>query len=136
MNYRKNERGSVLLAAVILLAVVTIGASAALRLMHITVREEHKNDRGEIARQLAEAGVEKAVAVLRVHPEYAGERETPLGAGRFTVIVKRDAGVCSVESTGEVVFGSQVLDRAAIAARVTLGPDNAVTRFSCREVKP
>lgn len=126
MRISTYARGSALLIAIVLVAALSIGAAAVIRLTHITLRESGKDAKTEVARQLAEAGIDKAVAMLRVNPAYAGEEPTPLGAGRFTVSVQRDGAAFTISSLGEAVFQEEVKHRAALDARLELGVSGEV----------
>lgn len=75
------------MSAVILLAVMGITAGAALRYFHLHLKEQRAGHQVILAQGVAESGLEKAVAMLRVNPAYTGEENTPLGEGRFTVSV-------------------------------------------------
>jgi len=123
----------VLLMAVVLLAVVSIGAAAALRLYHITFRESTRAVKTEVARQLAEAGIENAVACLRIDPNYSGEDNTPLGGGRFSVAVTRQGRGYRLAATGEVVHEGRVLRAVSREAQLELAASGAVRRFTLEE---
>lgn len=129
MNRTPRNTGSALLMAVVLLAVVAVGAAAVLRLYHIAFRESARGVKQEVARQLAEAGLDNALARLRVDAAYAGEQNTPLGAGRFSVEVARNGGVFRIVSTGEVVFEGRVMRAAVVRARVELAAGGRVSRL-------
>lgn len=126
MRISTHARGSALLIAIVLVAALSIGAAAVIRLTHITLRESGKDAKTEVARQLAEAGIDKAVAMLRVNPLYAGEERTALGAGRFTVSVQRDGAAFAISSLGEVVFQEEVKHHAALEALLELGVSGEV----------
>lgn len=130
MNRTPRNAGSALLMAVVLLAVVSVGAAAALRLYHIAFRESSRGVKQEVARQLAEAGIENAVARLRADAAYAGEKDTPLGAGRFSVEVARDGQAHELVSTGEIVFEGRVMRAAVVRARLELAAGGRVHRFT------
>lgn len=135
MSMSTHPRGSALLIAIVLVAALSIGAAAVVRLTHLTLRESGKDAKTEVARQLAEAGIEKAVATLRANPAYTGEERTPLGAGRFTVAVRRDGEAFAISSVGEVVFHEEVKHRAALGARLVLDVSGMVRSFTWGERK-
>lgn len=133
MTASTHTRGSALLIAIVLVAALSIGAAAVIRLTHITLRESGKDAKTEVARQLAEAGVDKAVAMLRTNPAYTGEERSPLGAGRFTVAVLRDGEAFAISSVGEVLFRRDVMRRAVLEARLVLDPSGKVRSFNWGE---
>ena len=135
MKRDTGRNGSALLMAIVLVAALSVGAAAVIRLTHITLRESGKTVKTETARQLADAGIEKAVAMLRADAAYAGESNTPLGAGRFTVRVTREGAAYTISSLGEVVFHGQVMHDAALHARLVLGAAGEVHFFSVAERK-
>ena len=88
----KDNHGNTLLFAVgILVIVFAIGAS----LVFVTRNETQKtvkSSKGNSALYVADAGVEKAMWELNRSADYAGEAETTLGDGQFTVTVSTPAG--------------------------------------------
>lgn len=123
--YRPREAGSVLIVAIVFVAILSIGTSAALRHLHMTMAEIKRQENVEAAPALAEAGLEKAFAMLRAHPgAYAGESDTPLGDGRFSVAVTRGprAGVYAVRSEGIVADGVGRGEKQVIVAEMEIQP--------------
>lgn len=132
MRTRRNECGSAIILAVILVAVMSIGVSAVWKYLHITLGEEKRIENDEAALHLAEAGLEKAVAELRVRPDdYRGEIGTPLGAGRFSVEVRPGTAraVYHIVARGEVGEGRFIRARKTLAAELALSSSNEVRRF-------
>ncbi len=134
---RANE-GTALLIIVGYLAAMTIFASTFLGFLNRTLSNRTSVERQQICLNIAEGGVDKALAELRVRPnDYRGEKETPLGAGRFSVEVKRGggAGTYLIVSTGELGDGELVVSRARVVAEVTLSAAGTVRELCWSEVK-
>ncbi len=131
---RNPRNGSALLMAVVLVMVLSIGASAVWHYLHVTLKETTRQEKLTMAMHLAEAGLDKAVAALRARPGYKGEQKTPLGRGRFSVTVtKAAAGGFHLVSTGEVAEDGRVQGTVVLAAELTLGPDHTVKRYHWRK---
>jgi len=132
MSTQRNERGAAIILAVILVAVMSIGVSAVWKYLHVTLGEEKRMENAEAALHLAEAGLEKAVAELRVRPDgYRGEICTPLGAGRFSVEVRPGSAhaVYHIVARGEVGEGRFIRAHKTLVAELVLSPGNEVRRF-------
>ncbi len=132
MRTQRNERGAAIILAVILVAVMSIGVSAVWKYLHVTLGEEKRMENAEAALHLAEAGLEKAVAELRVRPDgYRGEIGTPLGAGRFSVEVRPGTVRANYQivSRGEAGEGRFIRARKTLVAEVALSSSNEVRRF-------
>ena len=128
--------GSALLLTVGYLAAMTIFASTFLGFLNRTVSNRNWAERQQICLNIAEGGVDKALAELRTSPnEYRGEKDIALGAGRFSVEVKRGDGAYLIVSTGELTDGEFVVSRARIVAEVTLSSAGTVRELRWSEVK-
>ena len=132
------SKGSALLVTVGYLAAMTIFASTFLSFLNRTVSNQHRTELRQMCLNIAEAGVDKALAELRIHrSDYRGERDTPLGKGRFSVEVKpgNQRGEYSIVSTARVVHRKVALSRARINADVVFSSDGAVRELRWSEVK-
>ncbi len=84
MNDRRNRRGTALLFALVVLAILSIGTSVLWRQIHGNFQQYRVAWHQEQAFQLAEAGLETAIAGLRqAQGDYGGEENVPLGGGFF-----------------------------------------------------
>jgi len=105
------------------LAVLMIGSAAFFSLMNHTMSRAHTGERHQVCLNLAEGGVDKALAELCARPEtYAGEKDTALGEGAFTVEVVRGTapGAYRVVSTGLLRDGKYTLGQARVAAEAVV----------------
>lgn len=126
---RAREAGSMLFMAVVLVAILSIATTAALRYLHMSMAEIKRQENAETALALAEAGLEKAAAMLRLHPgDYSGETGTPLGAGQFSVTVTRGAqpGVWTLRSVGVVDSGDAPGTRQTLLSEAERRPDGSL----------
>jgi type II secretory pathway component PulJ len=82
-----NKQGSALLTAIIFIAVLGTLAGGFLSNVLATNSFFSRTSNLQIAFNLAEAGIDKAIAELSRSPFYRGEEDTPLGEGTFTVSV-------------------------------------------------
>ncbi|MCC6143410.1 MAG: hypothetical protein IT368_06360 [Candidatus Hydrogenedentes bacterium] len=128
MKRRNNEQGTAMLLALLFVMFIGIGATATWRHLHVVREQTTRYQRQEIAGQLAEAGIEKAIAVIRVNRDYRGETGTPLGAGQFTVRVLPEtvADAYTIEARGDLVNAGIVAQSTGIGARIRLAPDGRV----------
>lgn len=134
----QDRGGSALLITVGYLAAMTIFASTFLGFLNRTVSNRHWAERRQICFNIAEGGVDKALAELRTNPnDYRGEKDTPLGVGRFSVAVEPadEAGTYHVVSTGELVDGKPVVSSARVIAEVTLASTGGVRELRWSEVR-
>jgi hypothetical protein len=138
MSQAKANEGTALLLTVGYLAAITIFASTFLGFLNRTASNRNSVERQQICLNIAEGGVDKALAELRTNPnDYRGEKNTSLGAGRFSVEVEQSdqAGTYRVVSTGELFDGTFVISRMRIIAEVTLSPNGTVRELRWSEVK-
>jgi len=134
----REKGGSALLITVGYLAAMTIFASTFLAFLNRTASNRHQAELKQICLNIAEGGVDKALAELRVRgSDYRGETNTSLGKGRFTVEVKpaAGAGAYAIVSTGEIPDGKRVVSSVRIVAEVTLSSDGTVRELRWSEVK-
>jgi hypothetical protein len=134
----KARDGSALLITVMYLAAMTLFASTFLSFLNRTISHQRRTELKQICLNIAEAGLDKALAELRTHPtDYSGESGAPLGKGRFSVEVepREQPGEYLIVSTAQVIGGKLVLSRARIAADVLLSADGTVRELRWSEVK-
>jgi len=137
MSRVKANEGTALMITVGYLAAMTIFASTFLGFLNRTASNRNSVERQQICLNIAEGGVDKALAELRTSPkDYRGENNTPLGAGRFSVQVETsdEAGTYRVVSTGELFDGTFVVSSVRIIAEVTLSPNGTVRELRWSEV--
>ncbi len=107
--------------ALILVIILGAGAGAAWKHMHVTLARGQEVARKETALQLAEGGLDKAIATLRVDPTYDGETHTALGEGYFTVEVSAmGARRFRIESRGSLEDEGLVRARCGVEAELEL----------------
>jgi hypothetical protein len=117
----RGNDGSVLLGALILIFIVSAGAGLVWRALQQQVDRQHRESRQEQVQQLAEAGVDTAIAALRHDRNYAGEQDTPLGEGLFTVGVVRETGdAYAITSEAKLRDGAIVRAESTLLATVRL----------------
>ena len=138
MSRVQANEGTALLITVGYLAAMTIFASAFLGFLNRTVSNRYWAESRQICLNIAEGGVDKALAELRISPnDYRGEKDTPLGAGRFSIDVKPAdrKSTFLIVSTGELADGKLVVSRARVVAEVTLSTAGTVRELRWSEVK-
>ncbi len=129
---RKGERGSVLVLAVVILAVASSVSGAAV----LTAALGQKIVRNDVVREkayrIAESGVEKAIVELAADAEFAGESDVAFDTGSFsTNVLSIGENERQITSTGQARKGASILFRHRIVARVSLGPDQVrIVRWS------
>lgn len=139
MNSRDRRKGLAMLLVLGYLAVLMTGSAAFFTLLNVTLSQAHAREEARYCRNLAEAGIEKAIAALRRHPaEYRGERDVPLGKGRFSVEVTPMEGprTYRVISKGSLRDSGFVRRQACVVAKVSLAADGRVASLHWSEGKP
>jgi len=132
------REGSALLVVVCYLAAITIFASTFLSFLNRTVSDQRRTEIKQVTLNIAEAGVDKALAELRTRPaDYRGETNISVGKGSFSVEVEPGdrRGEYRIISTAEVTNGKLVLSRTRVAANAVLSGGGAVRELRWSEVK-
>jgi len=138
---RRSENGAALMLVLGYLAAVTLFASAFLATLHRSLDRSNKEYYTQRCAALAEAGVDKAVAELRRNPAaYAGEQQTPLDEGHFTVTVVaagRD-GAYRIVSAAALEGQQRAMGEVRVTAEILLSGDGAVqtARWERRYERP
>lgn len=116
--------------ALVVLFVLSLGTAVLWRQIHINLAGEHRAWRQEQAHQIAEAGIDHALALLRD----GGAAETvldrvPLGAGVYTVqITPGDTpGAFRVTSGAQLDAGDPKSGQVTLRARVAVTGGRLVT---------
>ena len=140
MNRRMHsQRGSALLAAVGYVAVISLFALTFVLQWHQTCSVLRRSGQEQLCRNLAEGGIEKAVAELRFGDgTYRGETSTVLGDGRFSVEVEEgaSAGEYRLTAVGEVWSGGSVHRGLPCRVRLRLSPARAIEALDWMEKAP
>ncbi|MCP4645742.1 MAG: hypothetical protein GY851_35180 [bacterium] len=130
------REGSALIMALGYLAAISIFVTVFLTFLHRTSEQFKAAERRESAYQLAEAGLNKAMAELRRNPDaYRGEEGTVLGDGAFavTIVPTETASVFDVVSEGTLTDIAARYAHVRISCSVQLDRTD-VCRVSNREV--
>lgn len=130
--------GSALVVTVVYLAVMTLFASTFIGYLNRTISSAGRAERKLVCIAIAEGGVDKALAELRVsRNEYRGEANTPLGKGWFSVEVEPGAGAgeYTITSTAWMLNGTAVIERARVVAETALTSSGSVRTLRWSEVK-
>ena len=138
MRNKKRNEGTALLMAIVLVFILGITSAALWRYLHATMHQGRLHEKIEAAQCLAEAGLEKAVAELRVRPaSYRGEDKTPLGKGLFSVRVHEGhgPGQYRIVATGALSDGTVVLARRTLEAKLCLSPTGDVLAYARHKKK-
>ena len=120
------EDGVALFLVISFLGAMTLLLSAFLGSVRMTLAEQRTRSRGLIVHNLAQAGIDSAIAALRTDPGgYDGETDVALGEGRYSVRVRNGGGPgrYRITAIGEIVDTGRVLYTLTIDARLVLdGP--------------
>ncbi len=98
----RKQGGVILLMVLALLAIGSLLSASFYALLNRGLSDAYQRARVQTAMNLADAGLEKAVASLRIDPHYAGEENTWLGEGVFSVTATAGTkpGSWQIVSTG------------------------------------
>ncbi|MBI2443930.1 MAG: hypothetical protein HYV42_01650 [Candidatus Magasanikbacteria bacterium] len=122
----QTQSGYLLIFALVFTTILMTAAAGLVGYAQINLKAEAQTIARAQALPLAEAGIERAIKRLNEDANYAGETDTPLGPGFFTV------GVTSVDSytkrlvaTGRVIYGGGSVAAETIKAVVKVDSINA-----------
>lgn len=117
------ERGAALFLVLSYMFIATIFLGVFLDSLHFTLKQQRAASRHLVSQNLAQAGIDSAIAHLQIDAkEYEGEENVLLGEGRFSVHVERDdeTGMFTVTARGESLAGVTVIDSYELTARIEL----------------
>ena len=121
-----DTRGSALLIAIALVAILSIGSGVVYKSLHRALSEHSRFERDMIMSHLADAAIDRTLATLRVDPEKAlGESSLALGGGMAHIEVYNDSmpHQYRIRVRTELRDGVVVRARAAYSAAVRIAPD-------------
>lgn len=120
---KSNEKGQALVLAVVVVALVLINTLIIIGSSQTFFLNSRYTVQADQALNLAEAGLDKAVASLNATGgKYKGEIETPLGSGSYGVTVTiKDASTLIIQSTGYIPNKSNPQVKRTIQTQTTLG---------------
>lgn len=133
------NRGYALFVVVGTMATLAALSTTLLTMVHQSLQRQRQERQQDAALWLAEAGLQKAMVELSASGgAYAGEIDTPLGAGRFTVVVTptKAEHVYRVISTGSLADGNYVLGEYTLTARAKIAPNGTVHLKNIRRGPP
>lgn len=102
---KRSRRGAALLLTLGYLAVVSVFVSVYLSGVHRSFEAGRQAERTAIARAYAEAGLNHAIANLRLDPAYAGAETLPIADGAVEIHVEKIGAGWRVYSIGTGVSG-------------------------------
>ena len=118
---RKSERGTALMFALVVLVILSTGTALLWKQLHDNLAQQRRSWHQEQAFQLAEAGLERAVAELRVAPDtFRGCEETALGSGTYEVKVQPggESDACKLSGANAASSESAVSLTSAVFAAI------------------
>lgn len=119
-----------------LLAVLMMLSGTLFLVLHQSVTQLSAQSRHQVCLNLAEAGVNKALAEFQAgHANYTGEERTPLGEGFFTVTAgKQDDGSLLIEAVGTLGDVPEKMAKARLIATAVMDNQGRLQRFMQHEV--
>lgn len=122
-NTRHAERGAAMLLAVALMGVFAIVGGACWRHLHVSLAQVRDTAKAQLSRELAEAGLARAVAELRAgNTSFTGAERVPLGEGVYSVSLAPAAdGARAVTATGALADGNTLRREVKIRALLHTG---------------
>ena len=96
---KRNQEGSVLFLALVLVVAISAGASLAWMRMHQEMDRQRELRHGVAAQWIAEGGIQYALHALREDPSFRGVEQQALGDGFFRVSVTPEGEGYEVESS-------------------------------------
>ncbi len=135
----RKQGGAIMLIVLGLLAIGSLLSASFYTMLNSGLSDVYQRARLQTAMNLADAGLEKAVASLRTDPAYTGEDSTRLGAGVFSVAVTAGATPASWHIVSTGVFRPNqrnVHARARVVADLQLDAQGQVLALNWREGGP
>jgi hypothetical protein len=133
---KRQQQGFALVVALAYLLFLSMFATAFLRMVRMNMADAFNEEARIEATNMAQAGIEKAVAELRRDPGYRGEKDTPLGDGSFSVRVEplAEPGRYRVIARGRGEAPQRRYAHAELTVELALYPDGAIASLYRREV--
>ena len=131
--------GAVLLMVLALLAIGSLLSASFYTLLNMGLSDAYQRARVQTAMNLADAGLETAVASLRIDKHYAGEENTPLGDGAFSITATAGTkpGTWRIVSTGIFQPGGPCYHaKARVVADLQLDAKGRMLALNWREGGP
>ncbi len=132
----RTNSGTALLIAIGYVAILSIISSTFVVYLNRSISRTSVQERTVLARNLAEAGIDKALAELKSgNAAYTGETNTPLGQGTFSVSVTRGAlqGEYIIESTGSILGGPITVATSRVKVRAVISPSGGIRKLAWQE---
>lgn len=119
------ERGAAMLLTVIMMGVFAVMGTAYWRHLHVTLSHARDNAKAQISRELAEAGIARAIAELRAgNVAFTSAERVPLGEGIYSVTLgPKSTNIQEVTATGALADGDEL--RRLVRIRATIHLDAA-----------
>lgn len=115
-NRRHGERGAALLIAVVMMGVFAIMGTAYWRHLHVTLAHARGNAKLQVSRELAEAGIARAVAEMRAgNTAFTAADRVPLGEGVYSVAISPGPG-----DTREIIAMGALADGETLSRTVRI----------------
>jgi hypothetical protein len=126
--FSKNQKGQIVIIGLIFFSLMLIPLTGLLQYVSVYVSSEHHTIAKAQALQIAEAGIDKAAYEINQNPNYAGESNTSLGNGSFTISVSTiDSEHKRITSVANVSLGNgQTITKTIMA---TLGISSSAISF-------
>lgn len=122
------QRGYIVLVALVFLASFSAVSTALLSSLTSYARLERGEDRNAQALALAEAAIDKAAYELNQNPSYAGESNTALGSGTFSIsIATIDSSTKEITATGYIPNSTSPTATRIVRAKMSI--DSNVVSF-------
>jgi hypothetical protein len=121
--YKDKQNGQIFILALIVLGLITVNTIVFVSNSFLFNQNSKNSLNGVVAQNLAEAGVDKAVASLNANAgNYNGESETLLGPGSYSVtITSKDLTTAIVQSTGYVPNKTSPKVKRTVTIQVSKG---------------
>jgi hypothetical protein len=127
---QESEAGQMILFALFFLLVLVTASTALVGYTTLQIKGSRQAYSQTQAQALAEAGIEKAIYELNQNGNYAGESNTSLGAGTFSItIASIDGNNKRITATGYVPNSSAPVSSKTIKATATIDATTVAFNF-------
>ncbi len=130
MINRQYQQGQILLVGIVLMAILMTLSASLWGYTHLQIKASRQAVERSQALQLAEAGIDKAIAELNRDSSFNGETAVPLGSGEFsTSIATIDSNNKTITSTGFIPNSSNPTSEVTVKLNVSIDLSSVAFNF-------
>ena len=119
-----HKNGTAIIVAMTFIAIIALLATATISYLAVGLKTTKLSIRKQKTLNIAEAGIEKAIAELRKNPDFQGEQNIPFDLGTFTTSIKTPSPDKKIiTSIAQYKISEKTVYRKKIIATLHLFPE-------------